>query len=94
MKVYITRSPWSDCFEVRLAKESSKKLLVCEAISYVDLRPGEIHSPTMILEREEAQVLINALYDAGLRPSQAAGSAGQLSATLYHLEDMRKLVFK
>jgi len=41
----------------------------------------------------EAQRLIERLWDCGLRPTQGAGSAGQLSATQYHLEDMRKIAF-
>lgn len=57
-------------------------------------KQGEHIEPFMVLEPEQAQSLIDALYDAGLRPSQAAGSSGQLDAVKYHLEDMRKLVFK
>ncbi len=94
MKVNITQCPWVDAFELRLGKYYKNKLLVVQPVTYTEYNPGEISSPSMYLEREEAQELIDALYSAGLRPSQAAGSAGQLSATLYHLEDMRKLVFK
>lgn len=43
---------------------------------------------------EAAQSLMNELWECGIRPAQGAGSAGQLSATLAHLEDMRTLVFK
>jgi hypothetical protein len=55
---------------------------------------GERIEPFMSLQLEQAQSLIDALYDAGLRPSQAAGSSGQLEAVKYHLEDMRKLALK
>lgn len=55
---------------------------------------GELIEPFMVLQPEQAQSLIDALYDAGLRPSQAAGSSGQLEAVKYHLEDMRKLALK
>ena len=50
--------------------------------------------PLFRLEYEEAQTLMDSLYEAGLRPRGAAGSAGQLDAVKYHLEDMRRLVFK
>jgi len=50
--------------------------------------------PTMSLERKEAQDLMNRLWDAGIRPVQGKGSAGQLEATEKHLEDMRTLVFR
>lgn len=50
--------------------------------------------PFMRLKLDEAQRLMDELWDAGLRPSQGAGSAGAMSATERHLEDMRRLVFK
>jgi hypothetical protein len=50
--------------------------------------------PTMRLMPEEAQALMDGLWDAGLRPVGGAGSAGQLDAVKYHLEDMRRLVFR
>lgn len=33
------------------------------------------------------------LYRAGIRPTEAAGSNGQLAATREHLADMRAIVF-
>lgn len=35
---------------------------------------------------------MDALYTAGLRPSDGYGSVGQLGATRAHLEDMRAVV--
>jgi hypothetical protein len=45
------------------------------------------------LQEEAAQQLMNALWECGIRPAQAAGSAGQLEAQRAHLEDLRRLVF-
>jgi hypothetical protein len=45
------------------------------------------------LDLEDAQVLIDSLYECGLRPTQSEGSAGQLEAMQKHLSDMRQLVF-
>jgi hypothetical protein len=39
-------------------------------------------------------MLIDALWTAGLRPTEGHGSTGQLAATERHLEDMRALAFK
>lgn len=55
---------------------------------------GLICEPLLQLSEAEAQQLADQLYAAGIRPSEAAGSAGQLDAVKYHLEDLRKLVFK
>lgn len=50
--------------------------------------------PPMSLSAEAAQELADMLWQCGIRPRGAAGSAGQLSAVENHLNDMRALVFK
>ena len=51
-------------------------------------------APFLSLRPEEAQALMDVLWDCGLRPSEGTGSAGSLRAVERHLEDMRALVFK
>ena len=51
-------------------------------------------APTFTLMLEEAQELMDSLWQVGLRPSEGTGSAGSLAATQKHLEDMRWLVMK
>jgi len=46
------------------------------------------------LSDENAQQMMDALWNIGVRPTEGAGSAGSLAATIRHLEDMRALVFK
>lgn len=48
---------------------------------------------TFSLSIESAQLLMDDLWQAGIRPAEGHGSAGQLAAMKYHLEDMRRLVF-
>ena len=47
--------------------------------------------PLLSLDDSDAQKLIDALWDAGLRPTQGNGSAGQLQATERHLADLQKI---
>ena len=54
----------------------------------------EQHYSSFNLMYTEAQVLMDTLYDCGIRPSEGNGSAGAMRATEKHLEDMRKLVFE
>lgn len=54
---------------------------------------GHWIEPTCQISPETAQKLMNSLWECGLRPVAAAGSAGQLSATERHLEDMRTIAF-
>lgn len=53
----------------------------------------ELNNPEslMALTVEQAQTLMEGLWNAGVRPSQAMGSVGQLGAVEKHLADMRAL---
>lgn len=55
---------------------------------------GEPVEPSFTMSDEAAQKLMDQLFEAGFRPSGAAGTAGQLSAVEGHLKDMRVLVGK
>lgn len=50
--------------------------------------------PTMTLDSVAAQLLIDQLWNCGVRPSEGTGSAGSLAATERHLADMRAIAFK
>lgn len=50
--------------------------------------------PTMTLQADAAQSLMDALWRAGLRPNNGEGSGAQATAMKAHLEDMRRLVFE
>jgi hypothetical protein len=40
------------------------------------------------------QSIVDACWEFGIRPAGAKDSASELKATLYHLEDMRRLAFE
>lgn len=52
------------------------------------------YEPTFRLEQPAAQLLFNHLWRCGFRPKDGTGNSGHVEAMRYHLEDMRKLVFK
>jgi len=49
--------------------------------------------PTVSIRFAEAQLLMDDLWRAGIRPSEGEGSAGQLRATQEHLKDLRSVAF-
>ena len=51
------------------------------------------HQPTVSMRPENAQVLMDDLWRAGLRPTDGAGTAGSMRAVENHLKDMRKIAF-
>lgn len=94
MKFSVQRQIWSEGFEIRVADMLNGKTAVATNINFQVIEPVAYVEPLMNLSNSEAQMLIDELYAAGLRPSQAMGSAGQLEAVKFHLADMRELVFK
>ena len=60
----------------------------------VDTAAGAILATEVpMLDKYTAQMLLQALWDEGLRPNQGEGSAGHVKALQDHLADMRKLAF-
>lgn len=55
---------------------------------------GMEQPPTLSMQDEQCQQLMDELWRVGFRPSEGSGSAGSLAATERHLADMRHLVFK
>ena len=55
---------------------------------------GDKFEPTFRLQDGEAQQFMDELWSQGVRPSNGAGSTGQLAATEKHLEDMRSMSTK
>ena len=64
-----------------------------DPLVFRELDEGAMMRPTLKIEYEDGQSLIDSLWTCGLRPSEGSGSAGSLKATERHLEDMRNLVF-
>jgi hypothetical protein len=59
----------------------------------VEVEEGTTPPIAISLPMVDAQALMDRLWKAGLRPTEGSGSAGALSATKYHLEDVRTLLF-
>lgn len=88
------REIWSNEIAIRIGLRSPNGFDVALPVTMVGVTPGEIVQPTIRLPFEAAQTMMDELWQAGCRPSQGVGSVGQLESTKYHLEDMRRLVFK
>lgn len=50
-------------------------------------------NPTCTLTMDSAQMLMDELWNCGVRPSNGEGSVGQIGAIKSHLEDMRTIAF-
>jgi hypothetical protein len=97
LKFHIARNWLNGKVSLFLVQQSLKsdRFAVATNITFRELPANEAipdDQALLSLTKQEAQDLADQLYAIGVRPSLAAGSAGQLDAVKYHLEDMRTLV--
>ena len=57
-------------------------------------KPFPLPEPTARFDRKAVQLMFDMLWEEGFRPKDGTGDGGHMAAMSYHLEDMRKLVFK
>lgn len=97
------RQPWvRDRIAIRLAmlstdSEGNARVSIADQLTLRLLTDDEMcieQPPLLEISPEEAQQFMDELWRVGIRPTEGAGSVGQMEATVKHLEDMRRLVFE
>lgn len=73
--------------------KTNVSLLAAKHVEMTPVDEGVIVDPFMVLSLETAQLLMDELWNCGLRPSEGTGSAGSLAATERHLKDMKTIAF-
>ncbi len=95
------REPWlCDTISIRLAQISNmdgvRTVAMANPLTLTVKTEEELgceQEATMRLQPDEAQQFMDELWRVGIRPTEGAGSVGQMAATERHLEDMRKIAF-
>ena len=98
LEVRAKSAPWYRGIEVLIggvAADRQRRYVIVDPV----FEEMEIVNPVKIdaslsISLEAAQTLMDDLWACGVRPTEGKGSAGALSATERHLEDMRILVFE
>ena len=94
-KFFAERGIFTKGIKLHMADVSGPQIGVATSIKFEAFEDSQVREHALIdLPLESAQQLMDELYHCGVRPSQAAGSAGQLDAVKYHLEDMRTLALR
>lgn len=95
MEIRVMAAPWHNGVEFLIEeKRPNGDIAVVKNLTMEPITPGMYQEPTGRITKQAAQVLMDDLWAAGLRPSEGSGSAGSLRATERHLEDMRSIVSK
>ena len=84
-------APWHQGVSILIGDAEGKTRAVIQLEKLDEMCVTE---PSFHLETDQAQTLMDDLWNAGIRPTEGSGSAGALRAVERHLEDMRTLVFK
>lgn len=69
------------------------KRAIATNVTYDVVEDGSYINPTMRIPRENAQELMDSLWQCGLRPTMGKQSEGVTAAQARHLEDMRAVAF-
>jgi hypothetical protein len=95
VRAYAQRSFGRNAIEILLTYEGPLYRDIAQPVVFKrSEEDGAYVDPTLRLREDEAQGLMDALWHAGLRPSEGTGSAGAMAATERHLADMREIVKK
>jgi hypothetical protein len=95
LKIIVHQRPYeAEFYDVLIGRSFPDHTQAATEIVFSDLPQGQQVKPLTSLHQESAQMLIDCLWNCGLRPSEKVGTVGQLQATQKHLGDMRKLVEK
>lgn len=76
-------------FLIKQGRSVAKPLVLKEEVEGTCVQT----EPCFKLDRREAKILMDQLWNCGIRPSDGTGNQGQLQATQNHLADMRKIAF-
>ena len=79
--------------DVRLGASTMDGKILIAKVELEEFERGEMHRAGMQFTKPEAQMLMDALWAAGITPTEH-GSPGQLAATERHRDDLRKIAFK
>ena len=95
--VYIEPPLFTQAYRVYMRQHLGEQGYIAQPVVMKAATPedeGRAHEPFMALTREAAQTFADALWHAGIRPTESKSSAGQFDAQSRHLNDMRAIVFK
>ena len=93
-RFHIERRPWDATFGLHMiVKEVSGALHEATCVTLQTREDGAALAPPFLaLEHDEAQMLFNELWQAGLRPTTEIGSEGERQALKAHITDLRGVV--
>jgi hypothetical protein len=94
VKIQAERSLVHYCIRLFGYVKTNGKSASIKPVELTEVPDGREWEPFLKLEYEEAQSLLESLWEAGVRSPQITSTLGEINATKHHLKDMQRLVFK
>lgn len=82
------------CVELYGYQKDSRGRAEAAKLNMVECEEAVRLEPFVIIGNVQAQVLMDDLWAAGVRPTEGRGSAGVMEAVQSHLKDLRNIAFK
>jgi hypothetical protein len=96
--VYVSpKVDFGRCLDISVYRENGDTVSVANVVEggnleFVPFPIGVIAPPTIRLTTRQARELLQQLIENGVQPPSAGAIEGELKATKYHLEDLRKML--
>jgi hypothetical protein len=95
IEIHVAQNIYNFGYSLRIINRDGEKIsYVASALTMKPAKPGEAIPETISINQQEAEIFMNELWRAGVRPSFKKDESGALSVMKNHLDDMRRLVFK
>lgn len=92
--IHAEREKYSGGISLSMLIEDGNKTSIVEPVTLREFPLEAVSTPFMRLNKNDAQQLMDELWQCGFRPSEGTGSAGSLAATERHLKDMQTIAFR
>ena len=87
-------SPWAGGVEIAAFGSLNNGDTRVATVQWETIADNAEMKPLLVIRMEQAQVLMDDLWNAGVRPTEGAGSAGAMRAAEKHIADLRRVAFK
>lgn len=93
-RVRAKAAPWAGGVEIAAFGRISNGDTRVATVQWEPISDNAEMKTLLTLRVEQAQVLMDDLWNAGIRPTEGAGSAGAMRAAERHIQDLRAVAFK
>jgi hypothetical protein len=93
-RVRAKAAPWANSVEIAAFGRLNGGETKIATVQWETIADNAEMKPLLTIRMEQAQVLMDDLWNAGVRPTEGAGSAGAMRAAEHHIADLRRVAFK